>query len=116
MQQVVFNAHYMTFCDEAMAGWLAEAVGWNGGADQFDWMLVKTVLEWQSSATYQDRLDVDCGIARWGTTSFDVMFRGMVADRPVFTATITYVAIAPGTTTKMEVPDELRASLAVIRT
>lgn len=111
MQRVVFNAHYLAYCDEAMAAWSAEAFGWTGEDDRIDWMLVKIVLEWQGSATYGDTLDLDCGIARWGNTSFDVAFRGMVAVRPVFTGAITYVSIAPGTTTKIAVPEEVRASL-----
>jgi acyl-CoA thioester hydrolase len=111
MQRVVFNAHYLAYCDEVMAGWAADAFGWNGADDRIDWMLVKLVLEWQSSATYGDTLHVDCGIARWGATSFDVSFRGTVSTRPVFTATITYVSVAPGTTTKMSVPDEVRTKL-----
>lgn len=33
MQKVVFNAHYLTYCDEAMASWLAAAFGWSGDDD-----------------------------------------------------------------------------------
>jgi acyl-CoA thioester hydrolase len=114
MQRVVFNAHYLAYCDEVMAGWMAEAFGWSGFDDRIDWMLVKLVLEWQGSATFGDVMAVDCGIARWGTTSFDVSFRGLVGERPVFTATITYVCVAPGTTTKMAVPDEVRHALSPV--
>ncbi len=114
MQRVVFNAHYLAYCDEVMAGWSAAAFGWTGGDDRMDWMLVKLAMEWQGSATYGDTLDVDCGIARWGSTSFEVSFRGTVRERPVFTAAITYVSVAPGTTTKMVVPDEVRSALGPI--
>lgn len=111
MQRVVFNAHYLAYCDEAMAGWASTAFGWTGFDDRIDWMLVKVVLEWQGSATYGELLDLDCGISRWGNTSFDVAFRGAVSSRPVFTAIITYVSIVPDTTTKIPVPDEMRQSL-----
>src|SRR3712207_7547652 len=37
----------------------------------------------------------------WGNTSFDVGFTGAVGERPVFTATITYVGVEAGTTTTM---------------
>lgn len=111
MQRVVFNAHYLAFCDEAMSGWLREAYGWTAGDDRFDWMLVKALIEWQGSATYGDTLDVDLGVSRWGTTSFDVALQGTVGDRPVFTAAITYVCVVPGSATKTEVPAEIRSAL-----
>ena len=96
LQNVVFNAHYLGWCDIACAAWMHEAIGWTGVDDAIDWMLVKVTMEWQGSATYGDAVDVACGIARWGTSSFDVDFRGTVGDRPVFTARITYVCIEPG--------------------
>lgn len=114
MQRVVFNAHYLAYCDEVMAGWMSEEFGWSGVDDHIDWMLVKLLMEWRGSATFGDSLQIDCGIARWGTTSFDVAFRGAVGDRPVFTATITYVCVAPGTTTKMPVPDDVRRALGPV--
>ncbi len=111
LQNVVFNAHYLAFCDLACVGWMRAALGWTGVGDEIDWMLVKVVLEWQGSASYGDVLDVDCGVSRWGTKSFDVDYRGTVDSRPVFTATITYVCIEPGTATSVVVPDRLRAAL-----
>lgn len=111
MQRVVFNAHYLSYCDEAMAGWLADTFGWSGDDDHFDWMLVKVVIEWQGSATYGDGLDVSTRVTRWGSTSFDVGFVGTVGERAVFTATITYVCVAPHTTEKMAIPDGVRAAL-----
>lgn len=115
MQRVVFNAHYLTYCDEAMGSWLSEAFGWQGDDDDhFDWMLVKIVLEWHGSATFGDTLDIDLGVLRWGTTSFDTGFRGTVDDRPVFEATITYVCVRPGTAEKMPVPHEVRDRLGLV--
>lgn len=110
-QKVVFNAHYLGWCDVANAGWAAHAMGWTGVDDQVDWMVVRVVLEWQGSAGYGDVVDLDCGVRRWGNTSFDVAYQGTVAGRPVFTGTITYVTIEPGTTIPVRVPDRMRAAL-----
>jgi acyl-CoA thioester hydrolase len=110
-QKVVFNAHYLGWCDVANAGWAEHAMGWTGVDDQVDWMVVRVVLEWQGSAGYGDVVDLDCGVHRWGNTSFDVAYRGTVAGRPVFTGTITYVTIEPGTTTPVRVPDRMRTAL-----
>ena len=113
LQNVVFNAHYLGYCDVACAEWLHVSIGWTGVDDQIDWMLVKASLEWQGSATYGDVLDVDCGIARWGRTSFDMAFRGTVQGAAVFTATITYVCVVPGTKETTPVPDRMLTGLAV---
>ncbi len=114
LQNVVFNAHYLAWCDIATATWMQEAIGWTGTGDAVDWMLVKVELEWQGSATYGDTVDLDCGVSRWGRTSFDVRFRGTVGGRPVFTARITYVCIEPGTKSSTPVPDLLRTNLAEV--
>lgn len=114
LQNVVFNAHYLGFCDVASAAWMQEAIGWTGVGDDIDWMLVKATIEWQGSATYGDVLDVDCGIARWGTTSFDIAYRGTVDGAAVFTALITYVSIVPGTKDPTPVPDRMRRALGTV--
>jgi len=114
MQKMVFNAHYLAYCDETSAAWMAEAFGWNGADDGFDWMLVRAEVDWQGSATYGDTLTVTAGVDRWGNTSFAVRFAGTVGDRPVFTALITYVSVLPGTTTKAPVPDHVRARLGLL--
>ncbi len=114
LQNVVFNAHYLGFCDIASAAWMGEAIGWTGVGDDIDWMLVKATLEWQGSATYGDAVDIDCGIARWGTTSFDIAYRGTVNGSPVFTALITYVSVVPGTKDTTPVPDRMRDALGIV--
>jgi acyl-CoA thioester hydrolase len=111
LQNVVFNAHYLSYCDLTSVGWFRSTIGWTGIGDPTDWMLVKAVIEWQGPARYGDVLDVECGVSRWGTTSFDVAFRGTVEARPVFTATITYVTVDPETHDKVVIPDRMRTAL-----
>ncbi|HWJ63919.1 MAG TPA: thioesterase family protein [Acidimicrobiales bacterium] len=114
LQNVVFNAHYLGFCDIASAAWMHEAIGWTGVGDAIDWMLVKATVAWQGSATYGDALDVDCGIARWGNSSFDIAYRGTVDGAPVFTALITYVCVVPGTKDATPVPERMRSRLSSV--
>jgi acyl-CoA thioester hydrolase len=109
MQKVVYNAHYLTYIEDTMASWLYSAFGTFD--DHFDWMLIRVELEWQGSATFGDVLDIDVGIERFGNTSFVARYRGTVTERPVFEARITYVCVEPGTTTKMAIPDDVRAGL-----
>jgi len=111
LQNVVFNAHYLSYCDLACVGWMRSALGWSGVGDELDWMLVKATLEWQGSAAYGDTLDVDCRVSRWGRSSFDVDYHGTVDGRPVFTATVTYVTIEPGSKQSVPIPERMRRAL-----
>jgi acyl-CoA thioester hydrolase len=69
---------------------------------------VKAVLEWSGPARFDDWLDVSAETARIGTKSFDVRYRASVDGRPACEAVITYVAVKPGTTGSIELPDEVR--------
>jgi acyl-CoA thioester hydrolase len=109
-QGVVFNAHYMTYCDTAVDRWWRSA-GLQIGQHDYDCMVVKAVLEWQGSAKYAEELDVEVHASRWGNTSFDATCVGTVGDRPIFTATLTYVGVRHGTTETMPMPDEIKAAL-----
>lgn len=110
-QGVVFNAHYLTYCDTAIDLWW-RSLGLAWGDRGWDCMVVKAVLEWRGSARYADELDVDVHVGRWGNTSFDVVFDGAVGERPVFTCTTTYVGLRAGTTETMPMPDEYRTLLS----
>lgn len=106
-QGVVFNAHYLAYCDDAMDTWLRqldarfEDLG-------YDIMLKKATVEWQGSAGVGDELDIAVGVDRWGTTSLEVGFEGRVDDRPVFTASIVYVGVRHGTTEPAPPPAAVR--------
>ncbi|MEP6661563.1 MAG: thioesterase family protein [Acidimicrobiales bacterium] len=110
MQRVVFNSHYLTYCDDTVDTWLRslfsdfETLGW-------DIMLKKATIEWQSGARLQEQLDIDVAIARWGDTSFDIGVRAVVGERAVFTATLVYVGVRPGTLEPVAPPAVVRAAL-----
>jgi acyl-CoA thioester hydrolase len=111
MQKVVFNANYLAYCDDAVEQWLSSRlvnvfeIGW-------DFMLKKSVLEWQGTATVHEVIDIRVEVARWGNTSFDVLFTGTVGERPVFTNTITYVGVRLGTTETMAPPEDVKRTLS----
>ena len=111
MQQIVFNANYMAYCDDAMETWF-QRVGMRTPDHGWDFMLKKAVIEWQSSATVADVIDIGVGVARWGNTSFDVAFTGVVGERPVFTMLVTYVGVKLGTSETMSPPPEVKLALS----
>jgi len=109
-QGVVFNAHYLAYCDDAVETWV-RARGIRSAAHGWDFMLKKASIEWQGPATTAETVDITVAVARWGNTSFDVALAGSVGERPVFTCTITYVGVVEGTTEIMPPPAEVRAAL-----
>ena len=110
MQRVVFNAHYLAYCDDAVEAWLA-ALGIRVLDHGWDFMLKKASIEWDGTATVHEVIDIEVGVDRWGTTSFDVGFTGEVGGRPVFRCVITYVGVEAGTRVTMAIPAHLRARL-----
>lgn len=118
-QGVVFNAHYLTYCDDAMTRFFA-SLGYDpketfaeGGA--FDVMLVRSVLEWQGSAGFEDELDIEVVPTRLGGSSFDITFTIRTAGRDVCVVVITYVSVVPGEHRSCPIPDEVREKLEAHR-
>jgi acyl-CoA thioester hydrolase len=108
-QGVVFNAHYLAYCDDAADVWLRTFPS-GIGTGTWDIMLKRSELTWHGSAGLNDLVAIDVGIRRWGNSSFDIGFEGTVSDRPVFSATNTYVAVVEGTKQTIPVPDDFRAA------
>ena len=107
MQQVVFNAHYLAYCDDAADLWFRSLGALlEGGA--WDVMVKKATITWDGGAKVHDDLAIAVSISRWGTTSFDVRFDGTVEGEAVFTADLTYVAVRTGTRETVRVPDVFR--------
>jgi acyl-CoA thioester hydrolase len=114
LQGVVFNAHWLTYFDEACTRFF-ERLGFDAAKaffESFDVMLVKVVVEWQGPAGFDELVDIAVAIARIGTKSFDVRYTAALGERPVCTGVITYVSVTPGTHDSTPIPDGLRARLA----
>lgn len=111
MQRVVFNANYLAYCDDAVERWLA-AKGVSVNDVGWDFMLKKSTIEWQGTATVHETIDIAVEVARWGNTSFDVQFTGTVDGRAVFTNMITYVGVELGTTETMPPPEDVKRILS----
>lgn len=121
MQNVVFNANYWMYADDAVAQWMRHAVSQVQGVDAgnlswaelgFDFMLKTATGTWHKGAVYGDVIDAACSVSRWGNTSFDVAVSMAVNTEPVFDCSITYVSVTPGTHTPVAVPDRIRQALS----
>lgn len=111
MQRVVFNAHYLAYCDDAVECWL-QSLGVQVADVGWDFMLKKATIEWEGTASVHETIDIGVEATRWGNTSFDVTFTGAVGDRAVFTNVITYVGVRFGTLETMAPPDEVKRTLS----
>lgn len=111
-QGVVFNAHWLTYFDEAMTaffedhGFPADEL-WTAGGP-FDVQLVKSQIEWRGPAGFHDLVETTVDVARIGESSFVLDFTARVADEVVTVGEITYVSVAPGGGSSRPIPDEIR--------
>lgn len=111
-QEVVFNAHYLTWCDEAMAVFFdaLEADGRDLVAFTRHARLVTTTLTWRSSASWRDTVDVDVTCTKVGRSSLTLAFVVRVGERVCCEVETVYVAVdAAGA--PIPVPDDIRAAL-----
>ena len=109
MQQVVFNAHYLAYCDDAVMCWFVARLG--ARMHEFDCMLKTVNITWQRPLRVGETASLDCHVARWGNSSFDVVIDGHVAGEPSFRTTIVYVSTTPGAPKVTPVPDWVKAAL-----
>jgi acyl-CoA thioester hydrolase len=105
-QGVVFNSHYLLYCDEAMGLFCAERDMLHV-AERVH--LVSSTLHWRAPARWGDVLEVHAECARIGTSSFGMAFDIRVGDRTVCAVETTYVLADEGRPTPL--PDEVRAKL-----
>src|SRR5262245_1495313 len=118
MQKVVFNAHYLTYIDSAIAEYWRE-IGLpypdgyvnRHGTDLF---LRKATVEYLGSARYDDRLSVLCRVANLGRTSLTMQFEIWRADdpdaaSPLVTAELVYVNVRIDGAKPDSLPDDVRS-------
>ena len=76
-QDIVFNAHYLTYFDVAMTEYL-RAVGFRYPDELLaldsDLFLVKATVEYKSPALYDDELDCHVRVGRIGNSSLQFLF------------------------------------------
>lgn len=120
MQNVVFNANYWMYADDAVAQFMRHALAaeLDVAVDDvnlvevgFDFMLKSATGTWHKGATYGDIIDASCSVIRWGNTSFDVAVQMAVRGEPVFDSAITYVSTTPGAPKPVAIPAIVKRAL-----
>ncbi|MEO6745439.1 MAG: YbgC/FadM family acyl-CoA thioesterase [Caldimonas sp.] len=110
-QKIVFNGHYLMYFDTAIAGyWRALAMPYAQTMDYLsgDLFVRKATIEYESSARYDDVLDIGIRCARIGTSS--ILFNGVAfrQDQVLVTCELVYVFADPHTQKSRPVPQQLR--------
>ncbi|HEX6690699.1 MAG TPA: thioesterase family protein [Burkholderiales bacterium] len=114
MQKIVFNGHYLTYIDTAVAEyWRAIGLPYpEGYVERYgnDMYLRKATVEYLGSARYDDQLDVCCRVGKLGRTSMTFHFEIYrdAEQQPLVTAELVYVNADPATMKAAPLPDELR--------
>jgi acyl-CoA thioester hydrolase len=106
-QGVVFNSHYLLYCDEAMGAFCAQR-----GLNDFVALvrLVSSSLTWSAPARWGDVIDVDVRCTKVGRTSATLAFDLRTAGRQCCVVETTYV-YADEAGTPVAITDEIRARL-----
>jgi YbgC/YbaW family acyl-CoA thioester hydrolase len=118
MQRVVFNAHYLTYLDSAIADyWRAIGLPYpEGYVDRYanDMFLRKASVEYLGSARYDDELSVLCRVGRLGRSSmtfYAEIWRDapQPSAEPLITAELVYVNVELPAMKAAALPADLRA-------
>jgi YbgC/YbaW family acyl-CoA thioester hydrolase len=115
MQKVVFNGHYLTYIDTAMAEYWRE-IGLpypQGYVERYasDIYLRKATVDYLGSARYDELLTVCCRVARLGGSSMTFRFEIYRESEPavLVAADLVYVNADPASMRPTPLPEELRA-------
>jgi YbgC/YbaW family acyl-CoA thioester hydrolase len=111
-QQIVFNGHYLTYFDTAIAGyWRALALPYAATLAAFagDLFVRKATLEYLGSARYDDVLEIGIKCMRVGNSSITFSGGAFRLDRLLVSCELVYVFADPVAKVARPVPPELRA-------
>ena len=114
MQGIVFNGHYLTYCDVAITEYW-RAVGYEYPKPVevlgIDFFVVKATLEYHAPAHYDDELNIGVKLERIGNSSMGFKLGIFQAENHLISGEIIYVSADPQTRKPLRVPDVLREAV-----
>jgi YbgC/YbaW family acyl-CoA thioester hydrolase len=114
MQKIVFNGHYLTYLDTAIAEyWRGIGLPYpQGYVERYanDVYLRKATIEYLGSARYDDLLTICCRVARLGRSSMSFQFEiyREAEHAALVAAELVYVNADPASMQPAPLPEELR--------
>ncbi len=116
-QGVVFNAHYLTYCDTAITEYF-RSLGYDQFADAKltgeDFHVVKSLVEYKVPILFDQEIEVGCRVAKLGHTSMTfalaIFLKGDESVRA--TGEVVWVNTTQSTHRPSRIPDKTRALIA----
>ena len=115
MQGIVFNGHYLTYADVGITEYfraLNQSAADTGGVSGSDFFAVRTLLEYQSPARYDDLLDIHVRIARLGNSSMQFLIGIYRGDDLLVTGEIVYVHADQHSRETRRIPEPFRQAIS----
>ncbi len=106
-QGVVFNSHYLLWCDEAMSAF-CRARELTGFAERVH--LVTSTITWRAPARWGDTIDVDVRCLRVGRSSATLQFELRVATATCADVETVYV-LTDADSRPVAIPEDTRRAL-----
>ena len=104
---VVYNAHYLTFIDDAFDCWMRE-LAWDFEKElETEIMLKSANITWHKPVGFRGDLLMS-QVTRWGNSSFDISTDGFVLSEHCFEASISYVCVDHINYRPIEIPELLK--------
>jgi acyl-CoA thioester hydrolase len=118
-QQIVFNAHYLTYFDTAITEYFrALPHDYKAMADEtgMDFHTVKSLVEYKKMISFDEEIDVCVRVGRIGRSSlrFDLEIHGRDIDDLRATGEIVWVHTNQSTHTTEAVPSDLRDKIIAL--
>ena len=113
-QGVVFNAHYLAYCDVVLTElWRAAFGSYQAMLDRgVDVVVAEAQVRFRASAHFDDLLTLAIAVTHLGNTSVVSEYRITRDGDPVVEATVRHVLVEREALTKTPIPDWMRDQLA----
>lgn len=115
-QGVVFNARYGDYTDLSVTEYLRACIGSYSALVNlgYETQVVKLLIEWKSSARFDDVICAEVQAAHFGNTSFTlaVAMSNAATGALIANAQCTYVMVNADTFEKTPIPENLKHSLS----
>lgn len=120
-QQIVFNAHYLTWFDTALSEYLRHLGVVYGsareGAEPVDFHTVRNLIDYHAPVRFDEVIAVNARIGRIGSASitFEMAIHARGETRPRCTGQVVWVCAGIGDHVSRPIPDGLRERFEAVR-
>jgi acyl-CoA thioester hydrolase len=112
-QGVVFNANWLAYYDIVITELWRELIGdYSGMVEQgADMMVAEAGIRFRGPARFDDVIEFQLSVTRLGETALSTRVVARVDGNAAVEGTMRHVFVEPGTNTKRQIPEHIRAAL-----